>query len=310
MDLKQLNAVVAVADTGSVTRAAEILHIVQPAVSRQIHLLEQELGSELFERSRQGMRLTGSGRKLVERARRALAELERARAEIRPVTDELTGLVTVGLLASTAELLAADLVRDVRDRYPGVALRITAGYAGHLREWLEDADVDMALLYGLKPSATMQVTPLIDESLWAVAPVQDGLDPDSPVPFAEAVGHPLVMPSAPHGLRAVVERAAARSQRELTIVTETNAVAVQKRLVQAALGWTILPAVAVADDLARGTLSAAPVSDPELSRRIVLALPRAPRPPDAVRVVADALVERMSAAVAGGAWPSARWLPN
>src|SRR6478752_2955682 len=152
MDLKQLNAVVAVADTGSVTRAAEILHIVQPAVSRQIHLLEQELGSELFERSRQGMRLTGSGRKLVERARRALAELERARAEIRPVTDELTGLVTVGLLASTAELLAADLVRDVRDRYPGVALRITAGYAGHLREWLEDADVDMALLYGLKPS--------------------------------------------------------------------------------------------------------------------------------------------------------------
>ena len=310
MDLKQLTALVAIADTGSVTRAAEILHIVQPAVSRQIQLLEQELDCSLFERSRQGMRLTADGRKLVERARRVLAELERARIEIRPATEQLTGTVTVGLLASTAELLADELVRDVRGRHPGITLRITAGYAGDLREWLEDGDVDMALLYGLKPSAAMQVTPLIDESLWVVAPVEDGLDPDLAVSFAEVARHPLVMPGAAHGLRALVERAAAAHQLGLSVVTETNAVAVQKRLAQAALAWTILPAVAVTDDVARGALSAAPIADPELSRRIVLALPRTPRPTEAVRVVAERLVEVMSAAVTGGVWPSARWLPH
>ena len=100
MDLKQLTALVAIADTGSVTRAAEILHIVQPAVSRQIQLLVQELDCSLFERSRQGMRLTADGRKLVERARRVLAELERARIEIRPATEQLTGTVTCLLYTS------------------------------------------------------------------------------------------------------------------------------------------------------------------------------------------------------------------
>lgn len=70
MDVKQLTALVAVADAGSVTRAAELLHLVQPAVTRQIHTLEQELGVPLFERSRAGMELTESGRLMLERARR------------------------------------------------------------------------------------------------------------------------------------------------------------------------------------------------------------------------------------------------
>ncbi|WP_257015451.1 LysR family transcriptional regulator [Rhodococcus sp. ACS1] len=84
MDVKQLTALVAVADAGSVTRAAELLHLVQPTVTRQIHTLEQELGVSRFERSRPGMELTEPGRLMLERARRVLAELERARAEIRP----------------------------------------------------------------------------------------------------------------------------------------------------------------------------------------------------------------------------------
>src|SRR5437868_12996900 len=98
MDVKQLKALVTVAEAGSVTRAAELLHLVQPAVTRQIRALERELGVVLFERTRQGMRPTDAGMILLEHARRALNELERARVEIQPTPGMVTGIVTVGLL--------------------------------------------------------------------------------------------------------------------------------------------------------------------------------------------------------------------
>ncbi|SEC92376.1 LysR family transcriptional regulator [Rhodococcus koreensis] len=130
MDVKQLTALVAVADAGSVTRAAELLHLVQPAVTRQIHTLEQELGVPLFERSRAGMELTEPGRLMLERARRVLAELERARAEIRPNPGVLQGIVMVRLLASTSELLAEQLVAAVLREHPAVRLRIVSAGPG------------------------------------------------------------------------------------------------------------------------------------------------------------------------------------
>lgn len=91
MDLKQLTALVTVSDTGSVTRAARLLRVVQPAVSRYIRALEDEVGVPLFERTPQGMTLTSAGEVLVERARRALLELERAKAEIRPDRQHVRG---------------------------------------------------------------------------------------------------------------------------------------------------------------------------------------------------------------------------
>src|ERR1700751_4496540 len=100
MDLRQLTALVTVAEVGSVTKAAELLHLVQPAVTRQIRSLEQELGVPLFERTRQGMHLTDAGAVMVDRARRALRELGRARAEIQPTPGVIAGSVSVGLLES------------------------------------------------------------------------------------------------------------------------------------------------------------------------------------------------------------------
>src|ERR1700722_16897398 len=131
MDVKQLKAVVTVVETGSVTRAAELLHLVQPAVTRQIRSLERELGVPLFERTRQGMRPTEAGVSLSERARRALTELERARAELAPAPGTVTGLVSVGLLVIRADLLAEPLVSAVLRDHPGIELRVLSAYSGH-----------------------------------------------------------------------------------------------------------------------------------------------------------------------------------
>ncbi|KRC85905.1 HTH-type transcriptional regulator CynR [compost metagenome] len=308
MDLKQLKAFVTVAETGSVTAAARLLNIVQPAVSRQLRLLEEDVGIALFTRGRHGMELTDAGKTLGDYARRALTELDRARAEIRPSSGTVGGIVTVGLLPSTADMLSSALLRAVAANYPGIRLRLTSGYAGHLQSWLETGDVDVALLYDSKPNPALKFRPLLDESLWFVGPPASGLDKRTPVRMAEVIGRPLVLPGAPHGLRSLVEQAARTQDIELDIVAETNAMSVQKRLVLDGHGYTILPSIAVVDDVDRGILAAAPVVDPVLTRRIVLAQPAARTMANSVRCVTKELVQCIRDAVERDQWPSAHWL--
>ncbi|MCD9879737.1 LysR family transcriptional regulator [Streptomyces guryensis] len=306
MDIKQLKAIVTVAEVGSVTRAAELLHLVQPAVTRQIRTLEQELGVDLFERTGQGMRPTEAGAIMVDRARRALNELERARAEVQPAPGEVTGIVTVGLLESTSDLLAEPLVTTLAHDHPGVELRLMTAYSGHLQQWLDDGDLDLTLLYNLDSTPSLNAHPLVRERLWAVAPPSAGLHADRPVPFTEAAAHPLVMPASGHALRRLIDAAAGRSGAAMDVVVQTNSMRVQKQLVQAGHGWTVLPGVGIADDVARGALSAAPLCEPDVWRSIVLGTPRSGRTPPAVEVVARELVRQINSMVAQGRWPSAR----
>lgn len=308
MDLKQLRALVTVAETGNVTRASALLHLVQPAVSRQLKLLEEDVGAPLFDRGRHGMVLTDAGRTLVEHARRILHEVARARAEIRPTTAEVSGLVTIGLLASTADLLSSDLVGAVAQKFPQVRMRVTVGYAGHLQRWMESGEVDAGLLYDVKPTPSLQVKPLLAEALWVIGPPDSKLRKNKPMTMKQFASSRVVLPSAPHGLRTLIEEAASAAQVDLDVVVETNELAVQKRLVMDGLGFTILPAIAVASDVAERRLCAAPLRSPEVQRKIVLASPTSRPPTSAIRCVMNTLVECMQQAVKGGRWPAATWL--
>lgn len=307
MDIKQLRALIAVADTGSVTKAASLLHIVQPAVSRQLRLLEEDVGAALFARGRYGMEVTEAGAVFVEHARRALAELDRARSELR-VSEGVSGTVTVGLLPSTCDLLASDLVAAVASRYPAIRLRVLMGYTGTLQNWLEQNETDAALLYDPKPSPVLAVTPLVEEKLWIVGLPDAGFASDEPIALADVAHLPMILPNAPHGIRSLVEQTCVKAGIELSVAAETNAMSVQKGLVAGGHGVTILPGIAVADDLAAGRLSAAPLADDLLARRIVLAMPNNRRIAAAVRCVVDLLVEQIGRAVRGGTWTTAQLL--
>jgi DNA-binding transcriptional LysR family regulator len=310
VDLKQLRALVTVAETGNVTKASALLNIVQPAVSRQLRLLEEDMGTALFDRGRHGMELTESGKTMVEYARRILNEVARAKAEIRPTEGTLGGIVTVGLLPSTCDLLSSALVTAIAAKYPGIRIRISVGYAGHLVDWLENGEVDAALLYDQKQTRTLQVKPVVEEGLWVVGPPAAKLRRNKPVRLAQLAGNPLVLPSAPHGLRALVEQAAILMGMELTVAAETNEMSVQKGLVLAGHGWTILPVIAVADEVANGTLTAAPLAEPEVLRKIVLAVPTTRQATPPVRCVVTALLECMKEAVRRHEWPAARWIAD
>lgn len=309
MDLKQLRALITVAETGNVTRAAESLHLVQPAVSRQLKLLEDDVGTVLFARERHGMVLTDAGKTLVAYARRALLELDRGRAEIAGTGHETVGgLVTLGLLPSTINVLSSPLVTAIAASYPGIRIRLAMGYAGTLLRWLESGEVDAALLYGAGRAANIQATPLVEEPLWVVGPRRAGLRPDRPVPLASLVGQPLVLPSAPHGIRTLVEHACAVGRVTLTISAETNALSVQRSLVLGGHGLTILPPIAVADDLRSRRLSGAPLGEPAILRTIVLALPTHRPTARPVRLAVDVLTRQTREAIAAGQWPEGRWL--
>ena len=308
MDFKQLRALLIVAETGSVTRAAELLNLVQPAVSRQLRMLEEDVGAVLFRRGRQGMELTEAGRTLVEYARRALDQLDRARAELKPDDGLLGGIVSVGLLPSVCDLLSSRLVKAVGQEQPGIRIRIVMGYAGHLQQWLSSGEVDLALLYDPAPSPDLMVRPLLEESLWVVGLKDSGLDPQTPVHIADLANHPLILPGASHGLRSLVEHACAAQSVRLSVVAETNSMSVQKSLVLGGHGWTILPSIAIVDDVESGKLAAAPFSEPPLQRKIVLATPAKLKKTAPTTCVEAALVACMNQSVQRGEWPATRWL--
>jgi len=306
MDVRQLKALVTVVETGSVTRAAALLHLVQPAVTRQIRSLERELGVPLFERTRQGMRPTEAGVSLSERARRALTELERARAELAPAPGTVTGLVSVGLLESTADLLAEPLVSAVLRDHPGIELRVLSAYSGHLQKWLDDGDLDLSLLYNLTSTPSLNVRTLVKEKLWVVAPAADGLTAAEPIPLARAVRQPMVMPAPGHALRMLIDRAAAQAHVDIDIAVQTNSMILQKQLVRGGHGWTVLPGAGIGSDIAAGLLSAAPLTEPEVYRSIAIGTLRAGPATAAARVVADELVRQVRAAAGSSRWPSAQ----
>jgi len=237
-----------------------------------------------------------------------MLELDRARAEIASATEGVGGLVTLGLLPSTIDILSGPLVASLAQSFPGIRLRLATGYAGTLLEWLHSGEIDAALLYGAERSSGVLAQPLIEEPLWVIGPKVAKLRRNKPIPLADLVGRPLVLPSAPHGIRTLVDHACAVSKVALTIAAETNALSVQRSLVLGGHGLTILPPIAVADDLRSGELSGAPLSEPSITRTIVLALPTSRPTGPHVRCALDQLVAGAKSAVQGGLWLEGRWL--
>ncbi|WP_114239720.1 LysR family transcriptional regulator [Dyella sp. C9] len=308
MDVRQLRAFLTVATTGSVTKAATLIDQAQPAVSRQIRLLEEEVGQALFVRTRWGVELTEAGQTLLGYARRALEQLDRAREALAADEDTLAGVVTVGLPPSTIERLAALLTLKVRARHPGIVLRFVSGYSGRLEQWLQSGELDVALVQHAMRPLESGAQPLLEEPLWAVGPASAGLSPTQPIDAQAFLGHPLVLPSAAHVIRARMEELAAQQQCPLNVVAEADAMAVQKSLAHAGVGFTVLPASVVQDELQRGWLSATPFAGEGLKRTLGIATSPTQPPGKAARHVATALSACVASLVAQGQWPGARWL--
>lgn len=310
MDLRQLRTFREIAEAGSLSRAADRLRIAQPALSRQIRLLEAEAGMPLFTRHGRGMDLTEAGRELLARVAGPMRQLERAVAELRALSGTVAGQVALGMMPTVAAVLAGPLSRRVAERHPEVSLRVVEGYTGHLIEWVQRGATDATLLYGPATDFHLAARELFVEGLVLAGPPGSGLSPDVPVTLAAAARRPLVLPSRPHGLRAIVEAAAARARVTITVGHEADSFLVLKDLVECGLGFAILPRSSIRREEQEGRMVIAPLIRPAIRRQVVLALPPDRSPGRATQAVLALLREEIAARAKDGDWQTLPGAPG
>lgn len=302
MDLQRLRTFLRVAELGSLSKASDRMRIAQPALSRQIRILEDEIGAPLFARHRRGMELTPAGEALMNRVAGILRQLDQAVADVRSLSGAAGGPVAFGIVPTVSYILAGRLALRVATDAPDISLRIVEAYAGHLIEWLQRGEVDAAILYGPDTELHMQVEDLLTEDLVLVGPGDCDLSPERPVKVAALSDLSLVVPSRPHGLRLVVENAAAKAKAKLNIRFEADSFRVLKDLVESGLGYAALPLSSIFREAREGRFRYAPLIEPKVTRRLVLAMSPDFGPSRATKVLVQLAREEIAALVDAGDW--------
>lgn len=274
MDLKQLEYFVRVAELGSFTRAALALDIAQPALSRQVRLLEVELRQTLLTRNGRGALPTEAGKLLLAHGRGILHQVARAREELGRVRGSLAGRVAVGLPTSLARVLTVPLIRAFRTELPDATLSITEGLSVPMQESLMAGRLDIAVLYNAQPAAEMEITPLLEEDLLLVQRHPLGLaedPPPGPITLRELAQLPLVIPTRPNAIRMHVESELANIGCRLNIALEIDGVSAILDLVADGAGSAVLSRNAVASSIRPSAFTVRTITEPVLRTKVSLA---------------------------------------
>ena len=290
------------AELGSLSKASDLLRIAQPALSRQVKLLEHDLKTELFVRNGRGMVLTGAGRLLLERSAGLLRQIEQVRDDVQSLGGTPSGRVVLGVVPTVSAVLSARIARRAVTELPGVALRIVESYGGHLVDWLHRGATDLAIIYGPAVDWHLTVESLGRDDLVAVGPRGSGLAARAPVDLAWLVSQKLALPSHSHGLRILVERAAARRGVPVSVVVEADSYHVLTSMVEEGIGHTILPPYAIHGEVQDGRLETAAFAVPGITRELVLASPTDKAPSVAAAAIAGLIRAEMRALVQEGRW--------
>ncbi len=306
MELRQLRYVIGISEAGSLLAASRALHVVQPALSHQVALLERELGTALFVRSHRGMSLTPAGHAFVEHARVVLQDVERLRSSVREADGQIGGPVVLGLPTTVALVATLPILGEVLARHPGVQLKLIESHSGFLGEWLQAGRLDAAFLFAGANRPGLAERELLEERLVFVSH-PDAAPASRRLSLRALCQRPLVLPAKDHGLRRIVDEACAQAGLSLTLVAEIDSLPNIKKAVEAGLAATILSPGAVSDEVKAGRLAVARIGSPTLLRRVVAShsLTR-PMSPAAVAVLqaAEDVVREM---VRTKTWP-ARWV--
>ena len=147
MDLRQLRYFLGIVEAGSFSKAAQRLHVAQPALSQHVRNMELDLGVELLFRTPQGVTVTEAGETLLRHARAVLAQVAVAREEVIARQAEPEGEVRFGLPGTISERICVPLILEARRRFPKVKLRIAEAMSGFVLDWLREGKIDLGVLY-------------------------------------------------------------------------------------------------------------------------------------------------------------------
>ncbi|WP_135081175.1 LysR family transcriptional regulator [Terasakiella sp. SH-1] len=266
MDLKQLRSFLHVAETGSLSKAAKRLNVTQPALSRQIRLLEEDAGAPLFIRTGRGVLLSEAGQMLQARARVLNEEMERLKMDLTAFAGTVRGQVRLGLPPSVGLVLAGPVIEKFRQQYPHVHLKVTQLLSGALQDALLEGRMDLGVLFEGNVSPHLHSEPLWAEQLYFITTPAKPWTQRTEISLSECLDQPFILPGTKHGLRDLLDKEAAKLDRTLNVVVEAESLAIQTELVCRGLGSTILSYEASKSHVEAGRLIALPLREPRVER--------------------------------------------
>ena len=245
MDIRQLEALLAVAEEGSFTAAADRLHTVQSNVSEHVRQLEAEVGVQLIVRDRRGAVPTEFGVRVLDRARAIRSELDALRRDLSMLQGLQVGHATLGVVGTVSPWLVPPLVAEIARVAPGVSLRLTEGASERLA--LEVAERELAFAVVTEPVADTRlvVEHVRDEALVGLLPASLDLGITEPVPLAALAEHAFILPPVGNPLRDEVDIAAGVAHLTLRVPVEVEGIRLIADLVGAGLGISIVPEAAI-----------------------------------------------------------------
>ncbi len=282
MNLKQLEYFVRVAELGSFSKAAMVLQIAQPALSRQVRALETDLRETLLLRNGRGVCLTDAGNRVFEHSVAILQLVARARDDIEARRGEPGGRIVIGLPPSIGRQLTRPLIDAFKRQLPRARLAVVEGLSAHIAEWIASGRVDIGLLHNPEGQAAIETMPILEEELCLVGPAPKARRgrraAPEPLPMAELPRYPLIMPERSHAIRKLLETQAALTGMKLDIAWEVSSVPSIIELVCAGYGYAVLTGSAVAASGHAEELIARPLVEPRLTSVLCLALSSNKRP--------------------------------
>jgi len=309
MEFRQLRYFVAIVDHGSLSKAAGVLHVAQPALTQQLRHLEDELGVQLLHRSAQGVQCTDAGKVFYEHAHAILKQVADARAAVAQSGNHPSGSVSLGLPHSISGALALPLLRAARQRYPEIQLQLTEEISGNLSEQLKSGRLNLAVLFDDGQLTQFEAQPLVEETMAFICRAGSEWAPqEAAMPFPLALQVPLILPAQQQGVRPRIESVARAAGVSLGEVIEINSLAILRSALLADMGATILPVAPVLADVEAGRLSATPIVSPTVSRAVALCASRNIPLTTAARAVRQLALEVTAALCADGSWRGARLL--
>jgi DNA-binding transcriptional LysR family regulator len=293
VDLRQLEIVRAVADQGSFTAAAKILHVSQSAVSRQVLLLEEELGEPLFLRLGRKVRLTSAGAALLDLSRRVLSDVRDTTATIVEQQQQLAGTLHLGGGMTVCLHVFPALLKEFRKRHPKVEIKLTTGATPQLLERLRSGALDVGLLTLPVDGTDLVQVPVMREELLLVLPPAHKLAKLRRITPENLVGQAWVLFERGSSTRRVIDEMFQRDAIRPRVVMETENPEILKALTTIGMGLTILPYQSLAQEARSGTLRVKRVDGVTMVRETGWVYVRGTRVPRMVQDVFDALRRTM-----------------
>jgi DNA-binding transcriptional LysR family regulator len=291
MDLRSVRYFIQIADCGSITRAASNLGVAQPALSRHLRAMEDELGLPLLVRLPRGVRLTAPGRQFLDHCRRALRELDRGKEELRANRESPRGQVILGVSPTLGPLLVPGVVERVRRQCPQVALKIVEHFSTLLFDGLLTGRIDVALLTNPSVTRALRYTPLISEPIVVLA-APEPRDARRFYTLAELSKTPVLVTEA---IRAIVDDQIGRYGARLNVEYEINAVEAIGQLLLRGVGPALMPISTFHSEIAAGRVVAFPIADVSVQRTLMLAHPLERRLSAATDEVSQIVTTEMNA---------------